>query len=768
MLVLMLTCGAVLLVTCLAFAIYEIITIRKGLVQGYTTRAEIIAANSSAALAFQDEADAANVLSALKSDSRTVAAGIYDRSNHLFARYPADAPGEAFPVDPSKQGHRFETDHLVVFSPIVQGERTVGTVFIRANLTALTERYRAFITLSAIILVGSLLMAYPIARALQNQISQPIRLLAETARMISERRDFSVRARKWGDDEIGALTDSFNQMLAQIEQQNRALSESETRTRAVLNSALSAVVVIDSNGIVVDWNARAEVLFGWPRAEAIGRDLSDMIIPKQHREAHRRGMKHFLQTGEAVVFERLIELAALHREGREFPVELSISPLKTNDAVTFCGFITDITERRLAAKQSEVFARLGHSLSAATSADSAARVIAEAASDLLRWDSCSLDLYNAEQDMIQPVLNIDTIDGRHVDVPPAYADKKPSATVKQVLDEGAKLILRKPPFDFAAGTVPFGDTHRPSASLMYVPIRLGENVVGILSIQSYTPEAYTEKSLNLLQSLADLCSGALERVRAEEKLRSLNEQLEQRVVERTSQLEVVNKELEAFSYSVSHDLRAPLRHITGFADMLRQNSSASLNETGLRHLGIISNSAKQMGVLIDDLLVFSRMGRSELRRTDVNMEELVAEVLHEMAGDLAGRKITWEISPLPEAYGDRAMLKQVWVNLISNAVKYSRQREEAIIKINHRRTDRSEWEFSVSDNGAGFDMEYVGKLFGVFQRLHLAEEFEGTGIGLANVQRIILRHGGRVRAEGKVDFGAAFTFTLPITGENQT
>lgn len=454
----LLTSGTVLLLTCAAFITYEVVTLHKSMVQGYMTRAQIIAANSTASLAFQNEADAADVLAALKTDPRITAACIYNGAGKIFAKFPNGAAPGLFPAWPGQSGYR--NGHLEIFCPIVQGSRTLGTVFIQSDLSALTDRYRAYAWLAATIILGSILVAWLLSRTLQKQISAPILALAETANAVSKKRDFSVRAVKFGNDELGLLTDAFNQMLAEIYK--------------------------------------------------------------------------------------------------------------------------------------------------------------------------------------------------------------------------------------------------------------------------------------------------------------LNVTLEQRVDERTSQLEAANKELEAFSYSVSHDLRAPLRHIDGFVDILRKDSSQNLSAASQRYLGIISDSAKRMGVLIDDLLIFSRMGRSEMRRTKVKTDELVAEVMREMAGDFKDRNIEWDVAPLPEVNGDRPMFKQVWVNLISNAVKYTRQRAPAKIKIGCRKNNSHELEFSVQDNGAGFDMNYVDKLFGVFQRLHLNEEFEGTGIGLANVRRIILRHSGKTWAEGKIDAGATFYFTLPI------
>jgi K+-sensing histidine kinase KdpD len=245
----------------------------------------------------------------------------------------------------------------------------------------------------------------------------------------------------------------------------------------------------------------------------------------------------------------------------------------------------------------------------------------------------------------------------------------------------------------------------------------------------------------------------------EDEIRKLNHELAKRAAE----LEATNKELESFAYSVSHDLRAPLRHMVGYSELLQRQASSLLDEKSQRFIGTILDSAKRMGNLIDDLLAFSRIGRAETKKAAVDLGQLVQEAVAEIGQDTKSRDIAWKVGALPVCYGDRSMLRLVVINLVSNAVKFTRMRRPAEIEIGYVGRNKEEVEVFVRDNGAGFDMQYVNKLFGVFQRLHLPEQFEGTGIGLATVQRIIHRHGGKVRAEGAIDRGATFYFSLPTT-----
>jgi len=325
---------------------------------------------------------------------------------------------------------------------------------------------------------------------------------------------------------------------------------------------------------------------------------------------------------------------------------------------------------------------------------------------------------------------------------------------EQFIGKPARELIH--PEDWKIASQRLCQMHEDGAPLPFIELRMVRLDGGLVDVEmAAAPLEFAGKPA--AQVIAhDLTS----RKRAEAEIRRLNADLEIRVTERTAELEAANKELEAFSYSVSHDLRAPLRHIEGFVEILSSTKNDALDEDSQQHLQTIADSAKQMGRLIDDLLAFSRTARAELVKTRFSLGELVEKIVREMRPDAQKRQVEWVTGTLPEIEADPALIRQVVLNLIGNALKYTRTRPQTKIEISCRTTP-TEDVFCVKDNGVGFDPRYGHKLFGVFQRLHRTADFEGTGVGLANVRRIIHRHGGRTWAEGEVDKGASFYFSLP-------
>jgi PAS domain S-box-containing protein len=501
-----------------------------------------------------------------------------------------------------------------------------------------------------------------------------------------------------------------------------ALRKSEALKAALVETALDAMVSIDHEGKVQEWNPAAERIFGYTRADALGRPMDELIIPASLREVYRDGVAHYLMTGLGSLLGRPIELTLRRANGSEFRAELAITRQPREEPPRCTALIRDITERVeavAALRQSEERFRLlmdGAVDYAIYTLDPEGRVTF--------WNSGGERLmgYKPEEIIGQPLSRLYTVENGQ--------GHKPEESLREAAATGRfeeeNWRVRKDGSRFWANTLTMA--LRDESGKICGFSRISRDITA--------------------------------RHEAEEHVRKLNEQLEERVRERTAELERANQELEAFSYSVSHDLRTPLRHIDGYTEVLQKSAAEKLDAQGRHHLQTISQAAKQMNNLIDHLLEFSRMSRAEMRKIKVGLADLVRAARQDLVREQEGRKIQWVLGPLPEVHGDPFLLRQVMLNLLDNAVKYTRTKAQARIEIGCEATE-TETRFFVRDNGVGFDMRYADRLFGVFQRLHSAEEFEGTGVGLANVRRIIQRHGGRVWAEGKPGAGATFYFSLP-------
>ncbi|HEY4299948.1 MAG TPA: PAS domain-containing protein [Candidatus Didemnitutus sp.] len=493
-----------------------------------------------------------------------------------------------------------------------------------------------------------------------------------------------------------------------------ALQQSRESLSVTLNSIGDAVLATDVSGAVTLMNPVAEHLTGWPLADARGRPIGEVfrIVHEETRTPAHAPVRHVLETGEVQGLANHTVLLA--RDGREYAIADSAAPVRSR-AGEIIGVV--LVFRDVSAERE------------------AERRIQAARADLDRFFTLSLDF-----------LCISSADGYFKRVSPAVTD-----------------MLGWTPEEFLATpylSMVHPDDRVATAREVERQVLAGEKVLQFENRYRHKDGSWRVLSWRSVPQPDGLMYATARDVtearRITSEMRALNEELQGR----TSELEAANRELEAFSYSVSHDLRAPLRHIDGYAGLLGKEVQGHLTEKAQRYLQVILEAARSMGVLIDDLLEFSRMARQEMRTEQVDLDRVVREARGGLEHAVAGRQIEWRIGKLPPVQGDHAMLRQVFANLLGNAVKYSRKKPSATITIETAGEDNGRTVFAVRDNGAGFDMRYAEKLFGVFQRLHRADEFEGTGIGLANVRRIIARHGGRTWAEGRIDEGASFYFTL--------
>jgi PAS domain S-box-containing protein len=704
------------------YLIFDMVKVRNEMKKSASLTATLIGQYAAAPLLFGYKEEVTEVLTKLSAMPSILDACLYSPySEEIFATYHR-APDNSFRFPPlQKDNAVFKDGYLHVFYTIKYKEQYCGTIYLRISSSTIHEKFRSSLMIMTILVVLLLIAVYIIASHLQKLISYPILNLAQLTATVSQNQDFTVQFKPQGNDEVGFLYQQFNNLLSQLlKKQNErdkaeeGLKESEAHYRYLFEQNPVPMLIYELDSLkMLSINEAFTSHYGYTKDEILSKHLIDLYPETEKKEIADL-------TKNLTGLNYVGEWHHLKKDGTQITIEVSSHIVSYEGRQARIAVINDITKRKWAEKalqESEVKYR---------------RIVDTANEGIWTLDQDGRTIIvNSRMAEILGYQDIEMVIGRLVtdfmfeeDLPDHH---KRMENRLQGFSETYERRFRRNDGQ-AVWTIVSGSTVLDN-------------------------EHHFEGTVAMITDIT-------ERKLAEQEILKLNFELENRVIERTAQLEAANKELEAFSYSVSHDLRAPLRHVSGYLELLTKRNNQQLDDKGKHYIKSISEASNQMGVLIDDLLNFSRAGRMEMKLDNMDMNKAIKDALSMLEQETKGRTIEWKQALMPNVYADYAMVRQVWVNLLSNAIKYSRKCDIAIIEIGIM-TDANENIFFVRDNGAGFDMNYAQKLFGVFQRLHSMEDFEGTGIGLANVRQVIKRHKGRTWAEGEINKGATFYFSLP-------
>lgn len=546
----------------------------------------------------------------------------------------------------------------------------------------------------------------------------------------------------------GSVTDITERKLAE---------KARARQLAAMETVPDGIAILNSDEAYTYMNEAHAKIYGYGRpGELIGKTWRQLYVEDEIERIEQEAMPELWEKGRWRG-----ELSGKRRDGTVFDVEVSLAALQGNEMICVCRDVTERKRADEALRQSverlRIMREIDRSILAAQSAEEIARVALRRLRELVPAERITVALKGPAPDEAT-VLATDEDAERDIEAGkrlPLEPYGNLAYRISETLQRGETYLLDALN---APDSVPAVREMQTTGRRYYfiVPLLVHGELIGSLSLGTNCASDLTARHLEIARGIADGLAIAVQQARLREQIGQHAAELEKRVAERTA-------ELEAFSYSVSHDLRTPLLTIDGFSRMLLEDYSDELDAEGQRLLRTICGNAQNMGQLIDDLLAFSRLGRQEMRPAEIRMSELARAVCAELTATMPERKLQFDLRPLPPAHGDQSMIRQALMNLLSNAIKFTGPREVAVIEVGAEEGENHNV-YYVKDNGVGFEMKYADKLFGVFERLHSDDEFPGTGVGLAFVQRIINRHGGRVWAEGKVGAGATVYFTLPRRG----
>jgi PAS domain S-box-containing protein len=763
--IMVLTSAAGIVLTCIALVVLQFTSSRSQAREQVSTLARVIATNSTAALAFDDRKDAAQVLASLYNEPNIVAAALYDKEGQLFARYPRTASPDTFPRVNGEATY-FRGQYLEQFTSVrEQRDQDLGFLFLRADLQPIYEKLWLYVAIAGAIMLGSLAVTYFLARLLQQRVSRPLQAIIGTASAVADQGDFSVRAAVPEEREFRLLTDAFNTMLDRIEAQREELLSSEARLRAVLDSSLSAVVVMDAAGTIIDWNPQAEQIFGWSRDEAIGRSLAETIIPEQTREAHQRGLERYLTSGHGRLLNRTVEVIAKRRNGSEFPADLAITVLRGDGPLSFCGFITDITERK------EARSRLQTQLARLDLLQRTTRAISE------RQDLHSIFqviLRNLEDNM--PIefgcVCLTDEDGKALTIHTVGSQSGALAEQAGIVagsnlslaENGLRrcmdgVLVHEP--DIAGSGI--GLLRNLAAagirSLVAAPMIVEKQVLGVLLIGRTQPAMFSSTDCEFLRQLSEHVALAIHQIRLYTDLQRAYDEL------RLSQHTILQQErlraLGQMASGVAHDINNAISPITLYTESLLEREPG-LSERAREYLRIIQRAITDVGQTVARMREFYRQRDHLVQPMPVELNVLIEQALtltHARWNDMPQERgivieVRTELQPdLPKVLGTESDLRDALTNLIFNAVDAMPDGGILTLRTRAREDARGapiHVELEVSDTGVGMDEATRRRCLEPF---FTTKGERGSGMGLAMVYGMAQRHKADLEIESAIGVG---------------